>query len=286
MIWFKHFTGYRNDPKVRALREEFKSDGYALPIMMVEIVAESIGATNFHPYLTYSPAVWAEFVCMDVRKFKKIVARMQDINLFEVTVEPDGKITFGTAKLLEYCDEYTRTLKRQGKIPRDKSPERSPEKSHKGSRERSPVRVDRSRVEKKRLTPEPLGTDGPEAPSGAQVEDENARAEGLKAIRETIEKIGGNGAQKPERRVVELEEQLPEVETPEDLTQETVEKQQGLARLAIEPPLDEESIAAIINAWTGYRTGRFDQYALADTLNRLSIMGVERSKVYETLGVV
>ncbi len=286
MNWFKHFTGYRNDPKVRALREEFGIVGAAVPIFMVEIVAESLGPANPTPFLTYSRRTWAEFVGTDVRKLNKILARMQDINLFEVRVEPDDRITFGSDKILKYCDEYTENLKRAGKIPRYKSPDTSPDKKPDGSPDDYRVRKKERKKERKILGDPPPRADGPEASPQGETESEAEREKGLQTIRETIEKIGGNGAQKPERRVVEPGEQLPEVETPEDLTQETVEKQQGLARLAIEPPLDEESIAAIINAWTGYRTGRFDQYALADTLNRLSIMGVERSKVYETLGVV
>ena len=285
MIWFKHFTSYRNDPKVRALREEFKNDGYALPIMMVEIVAESLGATNFHPYLTYSKAVWAEFVGMDVRKFSKIVARMQDIDLFIVRVESDGKITFGTPKILEYCDEYTQNLKRKRKASPDTYPDSSPDRSHDKSPERCRVRVERSRKKKKDLTTERIETDGLDAPSEPIGESEADRQRGLATIKAMAEKIG-MGDQTPSRRVVEsqeqAQEQLPEIETPDALQDETIEKEQRLRDLG----LTEGIITSIINAWLGLKTERFDQYALAAVLNSCGILGLDRSKIYQALEVV
>ena len=281
MNWFKHFTGYRNDPKVRALREEFGIEGSAVPIFMVEIVAESLGPANPTPYLTYSRRTWAEFVGIDVRKLNKILARMQDIDLFVVRVESDGKITFGSDKILKYCDEYTENLKRKGKIPPYKSPDTSPDKRPDSSPDDYRVRKKERKKERKDLTPERIETDGLDAPAEPSRESDADRQRGLDAIKAMTAKIGGVD-QKPTRRVVESQEQLPEVETPEDLTAETIEREQRLRDLGIA----EGSIAPIINAWLGLKTERFDSYALATVLNTCGILGLDRSKVYQALEVV
>jgi|GEM_PF-4470708 len=282
MIWFKHFTGYRNDPKVRALREEFGIEGAAVPMLMVEIVAESLGITNQIPFLTHSRAVWAEMLGIKASKLSKILAKMQDVNLFEVRVESDGKITFGSDKILIYCDEYTQTLKRQGKISaekygnkyRDSSPDSPPERS----------RVRKKEVERKKdlKTATPAFEGGvAQSTAGsteAGVEDPKARAEAMKTIRDAMAKISV-GSQ--ERKVVEPEDsgnrKIPTATGPEVEAMGIVLEGQGIA----DPMLQD-----ILDAWWAIKCGTHNVFVLASTLDKYGLKGHDRSSLYQTLGVV
>ncbi len=282
MIWFKHFTGYRNDPKVRTLREEFGIDGAAIPIFMVEIVAESLGPANPKPFLTYSRRTWAEFVGVDVRRLNKVLARMQEIDLFEVTVEPDGRITFGSDKILEYCDKYTQDLKRTGKIPAKKYGKKSEQISEQGSATESSSRSRKKGKKEEDLTPSTLGTCGPESPADGETTDEQSTPEERKAILETLKAtIENMGTEKPSPKVAELRgsgnDEIPTAEGPE-----VDEMFNRLGQHGFTSPMVDD----VLNAWWAMKNGSRSVYALAEALDKHNVKGKARTEIYNVLEVV
>ncbi len=208
-----------------------------------------------------------------------------------------------------YHSEERSERARQAVNTRYTKPKEAPEKKENGSTECSTERSTDSSSDSrgKRTTPSPSPSPypypkptpilesvdsriGPLSGPSASYEDPpkdtpEQEAETKKMIREAAEaigKIGGADSPTPRRRVVESQEPLPIIETPEGMEDETIEKEQRLRDLSIV----EEKIAVIINAWLCIKTERFDQYALASTLNRLGIDGLDRSKVYQALEVV
>lgn len=287
MKYFSHLCTAQDDDKFDRLFEVYSFEGYGVYWWLCEHVGRRKKTANDSPaYLFASPPRTSRVLERGSRRSRiaTIIRFLDSIGLIEMEDKGDW-LSIKIPKLNNYSAEWQKRLSKQNY---GVAPEGTPESLPSGlGREVVDVKI--CRKEEKRSKGSRIGTDGPDASQQPEPEPEltdEQRRENLRLMNEAIGKIGGDTPQSRNHRVVESQGQLPEVETPEDLTAETIEKQQRLAGLTIEPPLNPEDISTIINAWTGYRTGRFDQYALASTLNGLSISGLDRSKVYEALEVV
>ncbi len=284
MKYFSHLCTAQDDDKHDLLFERYKFEGYGIYWWLCELVGRRKKRANDNPEYLFNTGRREVERGTSRKRIAEIIMFMDSIELIDA-VPIEGWISIKIPKLNDYSAEWQKRLEKKNSGDTRETLGRH----YRETRERlGPEGVDykereRSKGKKRSATPRAIEPESP--PGEATTEDETTRAEGLKMIREAAEaigKIGGADSPTPRRRVVESQEPLPIIETPEGMEDETIEKEQRLRDLSIV----EEKIAVIINAWLCIKTERFDQYALASTLNRLGIDGLDRSKVYQALEVV
>ncbi len=278
MKYFAHLCTAQDDDKHDLLFDRYKFEGYGVYWWLCENVGKRKKTANDSPEYLFNMGRGGVERGTSRKRIAEIIGFMHDIELIEADVR-DKWIAVKIPKLNDYSAEWQKRLAKQDSgVTRETLGRDSV-----GTRERlGPEVVDVKILERKKRckAQSRIETDGLDAPADTSPELEADRQRGLDAIKAMTAKIGGEG-QSPTRRVVESQGQLPEVETPEDLTAETIEREQRLRDLGIA----EGHVGPIINAWLGLKTERFDSYALATVLNSCGILGLDRSKVYQALGV-
>lgn len=269
MKYFNHLCCAGEDDKIEALRDEFGLAGYGAYFLILEKIGAQIRKESGSTSLTLSIRKWAKYLDMKPGWTLKTISTCGDLGLFSVGINGE-LVTINAPNILKYADEYSKKIGILSRQAPDPSPERVPNPGSKAvrkeGRKRSSSRVGTSE-----------GPDAPLQPPADQTPEERKAV--LQTLRAAQDSIGKEPkAEKPRISAPSIRS----FETPPELQAEELDKEKALLSLG----LTSESIEPILNAWVGKMTGEYDDYALAAALDLVGVKGLDRTKVYEVLGVV
>lgn len=266
MKYFNHLSCAGEDSKVQSVRDEFGLAGYGAYFLILEKIAAQIRKESGSTSMSLALRKWAQHLDMSRSWTLNIIKWCDEVGLWSARVDGDI-ITIDVPNLLKYADEYSKKVGIKSRHSPDRHLEIVP---NPGSKE---VRKDK-RSTASRLSPS--GADAPEPQS--EPESEEDRERGLKVIKEASKAM----FQEPSKsRVVEPKDSgngtLPTASGPE------VDKMyENLGSLL----LPDAAVTDILNAWWANKQGTHNEYALASMLDKHSIKGHDRTKIYQRLGVV
>jgi len=92
MRWVKHLTMAHADPEIDALLEEFGAEAYGVYWLIIEEIAAAMEPAKDVPETTRSMQKWASICRVQVRVFRKIIAKLR-VRLMIVRKTDDGRLT-------------------------------------------------------------------------------------------------------------------------------------------------------------------------------------------------
>lgn len=108
MKWFKHESKARNDERIARLEDLAGLEGYGFYFKMLEIVAESMDASN-STEMTYSLSRWGRQLNISTKKFIFLVQCCVDVGLM-FTQRSNDNMVVNIPNLLKYRDNHTKNL--------------------------------------------------------------------------------------------------------------------------------------------------------------------------------
>jgi hypothetical protein len=140
--WFKHESKARNDERIARLEDLAGLEGYGFYFKMLEIVAESMDASNTTE-MTYSISRWGRQLNISTKKFIFLAQCCVDVGLM-FTQRCDDNMVVNIPNLLKYRDNHTKNLqvtsKQELEVDKDKEVDKEVEKT-------KPKGADKSAVE-------------------------------------------------------------------------------------------------------------------------------------------
>jgi hypothetical protein len=106
--WFKHESKARNDERIARLEDLAGLEGYGFYFKMLEIVAESMDASN-STEMTYSLSRWGRQLNISTKKFIFLAQCCVDVGLM-FTQRCDDNMVVNIPNLLKYRDNHTKNL--------------------------------------------------------------------------------------------------------------------------------------------------------------------------------
>jgi len=273
MKYFAHLCNAQDDDKHDLLFDRYKFEGYGVYWWLCENVGKRKKTANDDPEYLFNMKRREQERGTSRKRIAEMIGFMHDIGLVIADVRGDW-ISVRIPKLNEYSAEWQKRLAKK----RGCETQETLGSDSVGARERLlPEVVDRKKREKDLRQTTPHST-VQAVDASSEIEDPKARAEAMKVIKDAMKTMN--------------------IGTPQQQTPKSKDSGNGKIPTASGPEVEAMGIQLevsgfvgplvqdILDAWWAFHTGTHNEYALAAALDKHGIKGQDRSRVYQTLGVV